>query len=109
MRVEFIKMHGLGHDFVVLDARAAPLPVLTPTMVRALADRNRGIGFDQLILLEPSAEADCAVTFYNADGSTSEACARDCEGFTSDPQMQRCARTCQDCARSCRDMAKMPL
>jgi len=74
MRVDFIKMHGLGNDFVVLDAREAPLPLLTGALVRGLSDRNRGIGFDQLILLEPSAEADCAVTFYNADGGTSAAC-----------------------------------
>jgi diaminopimelate epimerase len=77
MRVEFIKMHGLGNDFVVLDARAAPLPGLTPSLIRALGDRHRGIGFDQLILIEPapdSDQADCAVRFYNQDGGESGAC-----------------------------------
>ena len=74
MRVEFIKMHGLGNDFVVLDARAGPLPELSPNTIRALGDRNRGIGFDQLILLEPSAEVDYAVRFFNCDGSESAAC-----------------------------------
>ena len=74
MRVEFVKMHGLGNDFVVLDARAGPLPEFSPQAIRALGDRNRGIGFDQLILLEPSVEADYAVRFFNCDGSESAAC-----------------------------------
>lgn len=74
MRIEFVKMHGLGNDFVVLDARVAPLPALAPATIRALGDRNRGIGFDQLILIEPSAVADIAVRFFNNDGGESEAC-----------------------------------
>jgi len=74
MRIDFVKMHGLGNDFVVLDARAAPVPALPPATIRALGDRNRGIGFDQLILLEPSDVADCAVRFFNNDGGESEAC-----------------------------------
>ncbi len=49
--VPFIKMHGLGNDFVVLDARESPLPPMTPQVARALADRRTGIGCDQLILL----------------------------------------------------------
>ena len=48
----FRKMHGLGNDFVVLDGRAAPLG-LTSAQIVALADRRRGIGCDQLIILEP--------------------------------------------------------
>ena len=67
-------MHGLGNDFVVLDARAAPLPPMTPQVARALADRCTGIGCDQLILLEPSATHDFRVRFFNADGSESGAC-----------------------------------
>lgn len=75
MGVSFIKMHGLGNDFVVLDARAAPLPgPLTPDVVRALADRHTGIGCDQLILLEPSAEADFSMRIFNHDGGEVEAC-----------------------------------
>lgn len=75
MRVDFIKMHGLGNDFVVLDARERPLPgLLTPTMAAALADRHTGIGCDQLIVLEPSCIADFAMRIFNADGSEVEAC-----------------------------------
>ncbi|PIL16279.1 diaminopimelate epimerase [Puniceibacterium antarcticum] len=69
----FMKMHGLGNDFVVLDARARDIAV-TPALAIALADRHRGIGFDQLALITPSDRGDAHLTFYNADGSTSAAC-----------------------------------
>ncbi|MCA0850666.1 MAG: diaminopimelate epimerase [Salipiger thiooxidans] len=68
----FMKMHGLGNDFVVLDGRAQKMR-LTPSLVRAIADRHRGVGFDQLALIEPGA-GDARLTFYNADGSTAGAC-----------------------------------
>jgi len=71
--IAFSKMHGLGNDFVVLDARAKPLP-LDPDLIRRLADRHRGIGFDQLVLLEPSETADIRVHFFNNDGGESAAC-----------------------------------
>lgn len=74
MRVDFIKMHGLGNDFVVLDARETRLPALNAPMVRALADRHRGIGFDQLVLLEPATEATCTMRIFNRDGGEVEAC-----------------------------------
>ena len=74
MRVPFIKMHGLGNDFVVLDARADSLPELDGKMVRALADRFTGIGCDQLILLEPSEAADFRMRIYNHDGGEVGAC-----------------------------------
>jgi len=67
-----MKMHGLGNDFVVLDGRAQTMR-LTPSLVRAIADRHRGVGFDQLALIEPGA-GDARLTFYNADGSTAGAC-----------------------------------
>lgn len=71
----FIKMHGLGNDFVVLDAREAALPgTMTAGMAKALADRRTGIGCDQLILLEPSDSHDFRVRFFNADGSEVGAC-----------------------------------
>ncbi|HEX7656042.1 MAG TPA: diaminopimelate epimerase, partial [Sphingomonas sp.] len=54
MRIPFIKMHGLGNDFVVIDARETALPV-SPARAAALADRHTGIGCDQFIVLEPSA------------------------------------------------------
>ncbi len=72
--IAFIKMHGLGNDFVVLDAREAALPAMTPTVARALADRRTGIGFDQLVLLEPSATHQFRMRIFNSDGSEVEAC-----------------------------------
>ncbi len=74
MRVPFIKMHGLGNDFVVLDAREHPLPAMTPQIARALADRRRGIGCDQLLLLEPSEAHDFRLRVFNSDGSEVGAC-----------------------------------
>ncbi|MDO6583943.1 diaminopimelate epimerase [Salipiger sp. 1_MG-2023] len=70
-RLPFMKMHGLGNDFVVLDARDHSVTV-TPDLARAIADRHRGIGFDQLAVIESGEDA--ALTFYNADGSTAGAC-----------------------------------
>ena len=74
MRVSFVKMHGLGNDFVVLDARAQTLPPITAALAAALANRHTGIGCDQLILLEPSALADFKMRIFNADGSEVSAC-----------------------------------
>ncbi len=72
---DFVKMHGLGNDFVVLDARASGL-ALSPAMVRAVADRHRGVGCDQLIVIEPArgSTSDAWMTIYNPDGSESGAC-----------------------------------
>jgi diaminopimelate epimerase len=70
----FIKMHGIGNDFVVLDARAHPVDI-TPEAASAIGDRRTGIGFDQLIVIEPpQAGGDAVVRFWNADGSESGAC-----------------------------------
>ena len=74
MQVPFIKMHGLGNDFVVLDARVAGVPPITQVLAAALADRKTGIGCDQLILLEPSTTADFRMRIFNADGGEVEAC-----------------------------------
>ena len=74
MRIPFVKMHGLGNDFVVLDARRDPLLPITNDLARALADRRTGIGCDQLILLEPSDEADFRMRIFNNDGGEVEAC-----------------------------------
>lgn len=74
-RIAFFKMHGLGNDFVVLDRRRAAI-ALDAAAARALADRHRGIGCDQLILIEtprqPAAQA--FMRIINADGSEAEAC-----------------------------------
>ena len=74
MRIPFVKMHGLGNDFIVLDARDSTLPPLEAPTVRALADRNQGIGCDQLIVLEPDADAACRMRIYNQDGGEVESC-----------------------------------
>ena len=71
--IPFRKMNGLGNDFVVLDARARALP-LAPDAVRAIADREEGIGCDQLIVLEPSRQADVFMRIFNADGGEVGAC-----------------------------------
>jgi diaminopimelate epimerase len=73
MARRFHKMHGLGNDFVVLDARAEPL-AMTNARARAIADRKTGIGCDQLILVEPSTSADARMRIFNADGGEVEAC-----------------------------------
>ena len=71
----FLKMHGLGNDFVVLDARGAAFD-LTADRRRAIADRRRGVGCDQLIVLEPPTErdADVFMRIYNPDGGEAGAC-----------------------------------
>lgn len=89
MGLPFMKMHGLGNDFVVIDSRR-DVAVITPDLAQALADRHRGIGFDQLAIIEedqppgplnesndplPEAERPHVVLrFLNADGSVSAAC-----------------------------------
>ncbi|MCX8132355.1 MAG: diaminopimelate epimerase [Roseococcus sp.] len=73
MRVPFRKMHGLGNDFVVLDARARPL-ALPPEIIRRIGDRHRGVGFDQLVTLETAPDADLFLRFHNSDGSEAGAC-----------------------------------
>lgn len=67
-----MKMHGLGNDFVVLDARARKTP-LSDAVVQGIAHRRTGIGFDQLAVIT-NGDGDAHLTFYNADGSTSAAC-----------------------------------
>jgi diaminopimelate epimerase len=69
----FLKMNGLGNDFVVVEARSAPFAP-TADEVRAIADRARGIGCDQLIAIEPAADVDARVRFWNADGEEVSAC-----------------------------------
>jgi diaminopimelate epimerase len=74
MTIAFAKMHGLGNDFVIVDARRRSLEP-TPERIVRLAERRTGIGFDQLILLEPGAgTADVAMRIFNRDGSSAEAC-----------------------------------
>jgi diaminopimelate epimerase len=69
----FDKMHGLGNDFVIVDARQQPFDV-TPSLARAIADRRTGVGCDQLIVLEPADDADLRMRIWNSDGGEVEAC-----------------------------------
>ncbi len=67
-----MKMHGLGNDFVIVDARAQALAI-TPALAKGIGHRQFGVGFDQLAVIKAGA-ADAHLVFYNADGSTSAAC-----------------------------------
>ena len=70
----FMKMHGLGNDFVVVDARRQPIDI-SPDLAARIADRHRGVGFDQLAVIQPGdREADARLSFLNADGSASATC-----------------------------------
>ena len=69
----FLKMNGLGNDFVVVQAQDEPFEP-TAQEVRAIADRQAGVGCDQLISISPSTRADALVRFWNADGEEIDAC-----------------------------------
>lgn len=73
MRTAFRKMHGLGNDFVVIDAREVPL-AMSARRAAALAHRHTGIGCDQLVVIEPSESADVRMRIFNPDGGEVEAC-----------------------------------
>jgi len=75
MQLHFSKMHGIGNDFVVLDCRQRAFP-LDAAQIRALADRHTGVGFDQLLSVEPARNPACAFYYgiWNADGSPSGQC-----------------------------------
>lgn len=75
LRIPFTKMHGLGNDFVVLDMISNPVQLST-AQIRSLGDRHRGIGFDQLLVIDAPRrpDADFHYRIYNADGSEVEHC-----------------------------------
>ena len=75
MKIKFSKMHGLGNDFVVIDGMRQYVE-LTPEKIRALGDRHMGVGFDQLLLVEPpeAPGADFRYRIFNADGGEVEQC-----------------------------------
>src|ERR1700688_4564696 len=76
MRIEFLKMQGLGNDFLVFDAPAAADSHLDSSRLRALADRHTGIGFDQALMLENPRNAGSRVFYriFNSDGTEVEQC-----------------------------------
>jgi diaminopimelate epimerase len=70
----FLKMHGLGNDFVIFDARTFPLPLNSVT-AKAVADRKRGVGCDQVIVMEPAKNGSATfMRIFNADGGEVESC-----------------------------------
>lgn len=72
--LRFDKMHGAGNDFVLIDSRAREGGVMTAPLARAIGDRHRGVGFDQLAELRMSDIADADLDFWNRDGSRAGAC-----------------------------------
>ena len=75
MKLRFTKMHGAGNDFVVVDCRERPLGLNTD-QIAAVGDRHFGVGFDQLLTIEPSRDPSCAFRYaiYNTDGSIALQC-----------------------------------
>jgi diaminopimelate epimerase len=71
--LDFHKMHGLGNDFVIVDQRSGKLS-LSAAQISRIADRRHGVGFDQLLCLEPSDKADVFMRVFNPDGSEAGAC-----------------------------------
>ncbi len=71
--ISFIKMNGLGNDFAIFDGRVQPL-TFSAALASAISQRDTGIGFDQLIVMEPSSNADVFMRILNADGSQVDAC-----------------------------------
>jgi diaminopimelate epimerase len=72
--LSFLKMHGLGNDFVVVDARVRDVTI-SPKLAQAIGDRHFGVGFDQLVVIQPGDDTcDARLVFLNADGSTAQAC-----------------------------------
>ncbi|MEC4804865.1 MAG: diaminopimelate epimerase [Jaaginema sp. PMC 1079.18] len=75
MIVEFTKYHGLGNDFILIDNRHSPVPILTPEVAIEMCDRHFGIGADGVIFALPGeAEADYTMRIFNSDGSEPEMC-----------------------------------
>jgi diaminopimelate epimerase len=93
MRLEFTKMHGLGNDFVVLDLVSQRVH-LEPEQIRQLADRHFGIGFDQLLLVEPpdNPDVDFRYRIFNADGTEVSQCGNGARCFARFVQERRLTR-----------------
>ena len=75
MKNSFVKMHGLGNDFAIFDGRAEKVD-FTTAQIQAMGDRRTGIGFDQMVIIDPpkSADTDAFMRIYNADGGEVGAC-----------------------------------
>ena len=73
MNIPFVKMHANGNDFVIIDNRTKKL-LFNASQIFLLSNRNTGIGFDQLILLENSSSSDVLMKIYNSDGKEARMC-----------------------------------
>jgi diaminopimelate epimerase len=75
VKLRFTKMHGIGNDFVIVDCRRQPLG-LSAAQIARIGDRHLGIGFDQLLTIEPARDPSCAFRYgiYNSDGSSAQQC-----------------------------------
>lgn len=91
MPLSFHKMHANGDDFVIVDSRKSPDPI-TSKLARRMGDRNRGVGFNQLAVVLDCDDADARLIFWNADGSTLEACGSATRG-AADMLMRESNRT----------------
>jgi diaminopimelate epimerase len=89
-QIGFMKMHGAGNDFVIIDSRGRG-SVVSEALARALGDRNRGVGFDQLAEIRDAEQADFALEFWNSDGSRAGACGN-ASRCVSDYMMQKLGR-----------------
>lgn len=74
MTIPFVKMHGAGNDFVVVDHREPFLPADSGALFAAMCDRRRGVGADGVLLLERSERADFAMRYFNSDGGHADFC-----------------------------------
>jgi diaminopimelate epimerase len=75
VKLRFTKMHGIGNDFVIVDCRTQPF-ALDAAQIARIGDRHTGVGFDQLLSIEPAHGAGCAFAYgiYNTDGSAAMQC-----------------------------------
>ena len=71
--MEFVKMHGLGNDFIMLDATEQTLPAL-PDLAKQMCDRHFGVGADGLLIIESSHKAEIKMRIINSDGSEAKMC-----------------------------------
>src|SRR5580698_5493346 len=72
--MRFVKMHGIGNDYIYVNCFDQPMPRDPSALSRAISDRHFGVGSDGLILICPSEKADARMRMFNADGSESEMC-----------------------------------
>ncbi len=93
MRLEFTKMHGLGNDFMVIDLVSQRVR-LSPEQIRQLADRHFGVGFDQLLVVEPpeTPDVDFCYRIFNADGSEVQQCGNGARCFARFVRERRLTR-----------------